>query len=342
MINRSDYNYDLPSELIAQYPLEKRTASRLLVVNAGDQTITHGTFTDIENFLKRNDLLVLNNTKVIPARLFGYKSSGGKIECFIERILDSHRALAHIRASKSPKPGTALILAEGILANVVVRQDDLFELMLQDRRQTWLDVLSAHGQIPLPSYIKRIPDAMDHSRYQTVFASQAGAVAAPTAGLHFDEALLARLTQSQVAAAEVTLHVGAGTFQPVREENLDHHKMHTEYLEVSSSTCEAINRAQAQKGRVVAVGTTVVRSLETASILQGIMPYSGETDLFIRPGYAFKTVDVLLTNFHLPMSTLLMLVCAFGGYDLIMQAYREAVLHCYRFFSYGDAMLIIK
>ncbi|MGY0217181.1 tRNA preQ1(34) S-adenosylmethionine ribosyltransferase-isomerase QueA [Endozoicomonadaceae bacterium StTr2] len=336
----SDFHFDLPDELIARYPMPERTASRLLVVN-GDAEPAHGTFKDLLDFLQPDDLLVLNNTRVIPARMHGRKASGGKIEVLVERVLDDRHVLAHVRSSKSPKPGTQLILEDEVQAEMVERQDALFKLKFLGE-ETVLQALDRLGHMPLPPYIDRADDMGDRERYQTVFAERKGAVAAPTAGLHFDDELLQALEDKGVRKTFVTLHVGAGTFQPVRVDRIEDHHMHSEYLEVSEEACQAIAETRARGGRVVAVGTTAVRSLETASQSGELKPYSGETDIFIFPGYEFKTVDVLVTNFHLPESTLLMLVSAFAGYDEMMNAYRVAVEQKYRFFSYGDAMLLTR
>ena len=284
---------------------------------------------------------MFNDTKVIPARLIGHKSSGGKVECLIERILAQQRVLAQLGVSKAPKLGSVIRFAAAFDATVIARRGGFYELeFMSDESALWL--LEQYGEIPLPPYIKRSPDAADCNRYQTVYAKNKGAVAAPTAGLHFDENVLAAMRQKGVAMAAVTLHVGAGTFQPVRVESLDKHQMHQESIEVSPQTCQAIAACHARGGRVIAVGTTVVRCLETAARSGDMMSFSGDTDLFIYPGYQFRCVDALLTNFHLPRSSLLMLVSAFAGYELIMEAYREAVKQHYRFFSYGDAMLLSR
>jgi len=334
----SDFDYDLPPELIAQFPQKRRTASRLLCVDPKVASIEHRQFVDVCDYICADDLLVLNNTKVIPARLFGQKESGGKIECLIERIINEQEALAHIRSSKSPKIGSKIILEEAFSATVIARKDDLFHLEIAGDKK-WLDLLNNHGKIPLPPYIQRAPDESDLSRYQTVFAKHHGAVAAPTAGLHFDEAMLEKLQAKGVQIVYLTLHVGAGTFMPVRVDDLDNHIMHSEYMEVDQGAVEAIKACKKRGGRVVAVGTTVVRSLETASRDGALKPFQGDTQLFITPGFKFQCVDTLITNFHLPQSTLLMLVSAFAGYELTMKAYQEAVQERYRFFSYGDAMI---
>ncbi|HEY9052461.1 MAG TPA: tRNA preQ1(34) S-adenosylmethionine ribosyltransferase-isomerase QueA [Gammaproteobacteria bacterium] len=335
----SDFNYDLPEELIAQYPLAERTASRLLYVH-GESCDDLG-FSDICDLIKPNDLLVFNNTRVIPARLYGEKETGGKIEVLVERVLDEHRVLAHIRASKSPKPGTSLLLESIIRAEMLGRQGDLFELRF-DNPESVIDLLERLGHMPLPPYIQRADEHSDQKRYQTVYAQHPGAVAAPTAGLHFDEPLLKKLQQQGVDFAYVTLHVGAGTFQPVRVEEIRDHHMHAEYIDVPQDVLNQVKATRARGGRVIAVGTTAVRSLESAASSGDLQAYQGDTDIFIYPGYTFNVVDVLITNFHLPQSTLLMLVSAFGGYQNIMQAYRHAVEKRYRFFSYGDAMFIEK
>lgn len=336
----SDFDYTLPEELIAQQPLPARSASRLLCLNRSQGGLRHCPFSEIVNVLDSRDLLIFNDTEVIPARLLGRKSTGGALECLIERLIDEHRVLAHLKASKSPKPGTRILLEDVLEVVVQGRQGELFELYFQSDRPV-LGLLQEYGRLPLPPYIERSPDTHDAQRYQTVYAKKPGAVAAPTAGLHFDDALLEALKAKGVQMAHVTLHVGAGTFQPVRTENVSEHHMHSEYLEVSQSVCDAVKQCQARGGRVIAVGTTTVRCLETAARDGIIKPYQGDTDIFIYPGYEFRCVDGLLTNFHLPKSTLLMLVCAFAGYDGVMAAYREAVEARYRFFSYGDAMLLL-
>lgn len=338
-MQRSDFHFELPPELIAQRPLTERCGSRLLVLDKGSHRIVDRQFSDIVDLLAPGDLLVFNDTRVIPARLFGTKASGGKIEMLVERVLNEHDVLAQVRASKSPKPGAMLYLDQDISAEVLARHEDLFELRFLDPRPV-LEILDAVGHIPLPPYIERADDAHDLRRYQTVYARRPGAVAAPTAGLHFDQPLLDRLCDKGVESAFVTLHVGAGTFQPVRVDDLQQHRMHAERVEVSAETCAAIKRTRQRGGRVVAVGTTAVRSLEGAVSDGQLQPFQGETRLFITPGYQFQVVDCLITNFHLPESTLLMLVCAFGGYESVMAAYQHAVEQKYRFFSYGDAMFI--
>jgi len=336
-----DFQFELPDELIARYPLEQRSASRLLCVDGNSGALAHRVFSDIEQLLEPGDLLVFNDTRVIPARLFGQKASGGKIELLVERVTGADQALAHLRASRAPKPGTRLLLEGGIEAEVVGRQDNLFELRF-DIQQPLVEVLEQFGHMPLPPYMKREDQLSDRERYQTVYNRKPGAVAAPTAGLHFDEPLLQRLAEKGVETAFVTLHVGAGTFQPVKVERVEEHHMHSEHIEVSAQVCEAVRAARARGKRVVAVGTTSVRCLESASRNGEIAPFSGETDIFIYPGYEFRSVDALITNFHLPESTLLMLVSAFAGYDHMMNAYRTAVAERYRFFSYGDAMFLTR
>ncbi len=337
-MKKSDFNYLLPDELIAQNPLAERNSSRLLCMDRDTGIITDRCFTDFISLLNERDLLVFNDTKVIPARLYGKKQSGGKIEILIERILDDQHATAHIKASKAPKPGTIIELDEGYQCGVLGREDDLFRLVFIDIKI--LDLLDKIGHIPLPPYITRADDASDLTRYQTVFAKQLGAVAAPTAGLHFDLALMDKIKALKVSTAFVTLHVGSGTFQPVRVENLAEHLMHKEYYAVIQDTVDAVNAAKARGGRVIAIGTTAVRALESASKTGRLVAGFGDTDLFITPGYTFKSVDALLTNFHFPESTLLMLVSAFAGYQPIMAAYRHAIEQSYRFFSYGDAMFL--
>jgi len=340
-MRRQDFQYDLPSELIAQQPPAERGASRLLYVDAAVGRLNDLMFADFPGLLRRGDLLVFNDTRVLPARLFGQKETGGKVEVMVERVLDSQRVLAHVRASKAPRPGMRLSLEGGAVAEVTGRHDDLFELAF-DAAMPAVEVLERHGHMPLPPYIERADTAADRERYQTVYARRPGAVAAPTAGLHFDQPLLERLERMGVASAFVTLHVGAGTFQPVRTERIEDHQMHAEYVEVPESVCEQVDHTRAAGGRVVAVGTTAVRSLESASRSGSLQPFRGDSDIFIYPGYEFVSVDALLTNFHLPESTLLMLVCAFAGYDLTMSAYRHAVEQRYRFFSYGDAMFLSR
>ncbi len=339
-MRRSDFHFDLPPALIAQYPVEPRSASRLLCLE-GD-AVHDALFTDLPDKLNAGDLLVFNDTRVIPARLLGHKESGGKVELLIERILEGQRVLAQARASKPLRPGARLTLHKGaqqVSARVLTKIDDFYEIEFTDSKNL-LNILEDIGHVPLPPYIARADETSDRQRYQTVYARQPGSVAAPTAGLHFDQPLLDTLAAKGVESAYVTLHVGAGTFQPMRVENLAGHKMHKEYLEVSAPVCERVRAARARGGRVIAVGTTTVRALESASRRGSIEPFQGETDIFIYPGYEFRSVDALITNFHLPESTLLMLVCAFGGYERVMAAYRHAVAQKYRFYSYGDAMFV--
>ena len=339
-MKKSDFNYHLPESLIAQKPLAERAASRLLHLDRVSGAIKDSQFSDFLDLLNANDLVVFNDTKVIPARLYGHKASGGKIEILIERVEAERQALAHIKASKSPKPDSLLNLDGGAICRVIERENDLFRLQFETE-QTLLDLLADIGHIPLPPYIERADDSDDLERYQTVFAKQAGAVAAPTAGLHFDQAALDKLEAKGIAKAFVTLHVGSGTFQPVRADDLADHVMHKEFYQVSQATVDAVEQARARGGRVVAIGTTAVRALESASRCGSLQAGFGDTDLFITPGYEFKSVDAMLTNFHLPESTLLMLISAFAGYDAVMQAYQHAIQQQYRFFSYGDAMVII-
>jgi len=335
----SDFHYQLPPELIAQQPLPLRSASRLLHLDGASGALHDSQIAALPDLLNAGDLLVFNDTRVIPARLYGVKDSGGKVEVLVERVLDAQRVLAQLRASKPPRAGSGLLLEGDVPVTVLGRHDDLYELRFETGEEVRA-VLERKGHMPLPPYIERADAEADRERYQTVYARNPGAVAAPTAGLHFDAALLERLRAKGVHSAYVTLHVGAGTFQPVRVARIEEHRMHSEYVEVDAAVCEQVRDARARGSRVVAVGTTAVRSLESAARGGELAPYSGETDIFIYPGYQFRVVDVLLTNFHLPDSTLLMLVCAFGGYDNVMRAYRHAVEQRYRFFSYGDAMFI--
>lgn len=338
-MKKSDFNYLLPDALIAQKPLAERDASRLLYMDRHSGQIADQQFTDFIDLIDPLDLLIFNNTKVIPARLFGKKHSGGKVEILIERILDDHHAIAHVRSSKSAKAGTLIALDKGYCCEVLGRVDDLFQLEFKGDDYL-LSILEAIGHIPLPPYITREDDASDLTRYQTVFAKEAGAVAAPTAGLHFNQALIEKLKAKGVQTAFVTLHVGSGTFQPVRTEDLSEHIMHKEYFSVQQEAVTAVQQARTRGGRVVAIGTTAVRALESASQSGQLEACFGDTDLFITPGYQFKSVDAILTNFHLPESTLLMLISAFAGYKPIMNAYRHAIDQSYRFFSYGDAMFL--
>jgi S-adenosylmethionine:tRNA ribosyltransferase-isomerase len=339
-MRRSDFYYELPEAQIALHPGAERSASRLLYLDPAQDEQRDCLFTDFPGMLRADDLLVFNDTRVIPARLFGRKESGGRTEVLVERITGPHEVLAHVRASKSPKPGSRLHFDGAGPARVTGRSGDLFRLEFCGGQDV-LEVLEQHGHVPLPPYIKRPDEAADHARYQTIYARRPGAVAAPTAGLHFDEKIMQQLAARGIETAFVTLHVGAGTFQPVRADRLEDHVMHQEYYEVSAAVCARIAAARQRGGRVVAVGTTAVRSLEAAAAASGaVEPSTGETRLFITPGYRFRCVDALLTNFHLPESTLLMLVCAFAGYSRVMSAYRHAIAQGYRFYSYGDAMFI--
>lgn len=334
----ADFDFDLPDALITQYPPAERTASRLLQLDGA--SLTDRQFTELPELIRPGDLLVFNNTRVLAARLYGRKATGGQVEILIERLLGSDRALAHLRASRAPTTDSTLTIGDTTL-RVAGRQGDLFELVLDDGGDL-ARLMDEQGHVPLPPYIQRADGPLDQARYQTVYASRLGAVAAPTAGLHFDQALLQRLRAQGVHTTEVTLHVGAGTFQPVRVAQIDQHQMHAEWLEVSPDVCEQVAATQARGGRVIAVGTTSVRSLETAAASGRLQPYTGDTRLFIKPGFRFQVVDQLLTNFHLPRSTLLMLVSAFAGCAQIQQAYAHAVQQGYRFFSYGDAMLLTR
>lgn len=334
-MQKSDFNYNLPNELIARYPLAQRVQSRLLRVT--DSEFIDGAFHDLPSLLKAGDLLVFNDTRVIPARFYGRKVTGGKLEILIERVLDDVTALAHIRSSKSPKAGARILLDEGYECHVQEREGDLFKLAFLEPIEAVLDAI---GHIPLPPYIDREDESLDFERYQTVFSKTPGAVAAPTAGLHFDEKMLETINALGVDTAYVTLHVGSGTFQPVREENLADHIMHKEWLAVSGEVVQKIKQTKLAGGRVIAVGTTAMRSLESAAKSGELKPYIGETDLFITPGYSFNVVDAMVTNFHLPESTLLMLVSAFSGYKRMKAAYQHAIEQEYRFFSYGDAMFL--
>ncbi|HAT5010513.1 tRNA preQ1(34) S-adenosylmethionine ribosyltransferase-isomerase QueA [Serratia marcescens] len=342
----ADFSFELPESLIAHYPQAERSACRLLQLDGPSGALTHGIFTDLLDKLEAGDLLVFNNTRVIPARMFGRKVSGGKIEVLVERVLDDHRVLAHVRASKAPKPGAELLLGddESIAATMVARHETLFELRFNDERDVFT-ILNAAGHMPLPPYIARPDEDADRELYQTVYSEKPGAVAAPTAGLHFDEPLLAALRAKGVEMAFVTLHVGAGTFQPVRVETIEDHVMHAEYAEVPQEVVDAVLACKARGKRVVAVGTTSVRSLESAAAASKealIAPFFGDTSIFIYPGYHYQVIDALVTNFHLPESTLIMLVSAFAGYKNTMNAYQQAVAEQYRFFSYGDAMFISR
>tara|TARA_R110000796_G_scaffold245181_3_gene369100 strand:+ start:2540 stop:3580 length:1041 start_codon:yes stop_codon:yes gene_type:complete len=340
----ADFSFDLPDELIARYPTAQRNASRLLTLSGENSELADKKFTDLFNLINPGDLMVFNNTRVIPARLFGQKSTGGKLEILVERMLDDKRILAHVRSSKSPKVDTLIDLDGGYQMKMLARHDALFELELQSDK-TILEVLEDVGHMPLPPYIDRPDEDTDKERYQTVYNQTPGAVAAPTAGLHFDNAMLADLKAKGVNIAFVTLHVGAGTFQPVRVDNVLEHKMHSEWANVSQEVVDLIAQTKAAGNRVVAVGTTSVRSLESAARASGDNPlqaFNGDTDIFIYPGFQFKVVDAMVTNFHLPESTLIMLLSAFAGYEAVMKAYQHAITQKYRFFSYGDAMFVTK
>jgi S-adenosylmethionine:tRNA ribosyltransferase-isomerase len=352
-MQRRDFHFDLPPELIAQRPTTSRSASRMLVLDGASGSRRDLQFCDLPSLLDAPDLLVFNDTRVIPARVFGAKESGGAVEILLERALTATTALAHVRASKGLKLHALVNLPGGHTARMLARQSDLFQLQFSCDVAAFFE---AHGEVPLPPYIGRTPDGADRERYQTVYARNLGAVAAPTAGLHFDAGIFAALAARRIRHAFVTLHVGAGTFQPVREDDIERHQMHEEYLEVPEATCEAINEARDAGGRVIAVGTTVVRSLETAAAVspdgaraasgtpgalpRGVVPYRGATRIFIKPGHRFRAVDAMVTNFHLPESTLLMLCSAFVGREALLAAYAHAVQARYRFFSYGDAMFL--
>jgi S-adenosylmethionine:tRNA ribosyltransferase-isomerase len=335
-MRRSDFAYDLPVDLIAQHPPLHRAGGRLLHV-PGAQPLQDLQFTDFPNLLRAGDLLVFNDTRVIPARVHGVKPTGGQVEILLERVLDGNRILAHVNSSKPLRAEAPVALAGGVEARFIARREDLFELQLSTEP---LAYFQQYGAMPLPPYIERTAEADDATRYQTIYAREPGAVAAPTAGLHFDDEILARCKSKGVESTFVTLHVGAGTFQNIRVDDLQQHRMHAERISVSAEACAAIAATKARGGRVVAVGTTVVRTLESAAQAGTLQPYDGETRLFITPGYQFRVIDALLTNFHLPESTLLMLVSAFGGFEQVMNAYRHAVERRYRFFSYGDAMFL--
>lgn len=338
-MKRSDFQFDLPSGLIAQQPLEQRSDSRLLHLARQEGELADLAVRDLPRLLMPGDLLVFNDTRVIPARLSGHKETGGKIEILLERWLDEFTCLAQVRASKPPRAGSKLVLSHGEIVQVEGREGEFYRL--RSDPEPWSEIMNRSGHIPLPPYIDRADTELDRERYQTVFAARPGAVAAPTAGLHFDEALLQRLDDQGIRRVAVTLHVGAGTFQPVREEHIENHRMHAEYLEVSPAVCAAVAETKAAGGRVIAVGTTSVRSLETAASGGHLQPFAGDSRIFIYPGYTFRVVDGIITNFHLPESTLLMLVSAFAGMEPVRAAYAHAVRERYRFFSYGDAMLIL-
>ncbi|WP_250623989.1 tRNA preQ1(34) S-adenosylmethionine ribosyltransferase-isomerase QueA [Pinirhizobacter soli] len=338
-MKKSDFDFDLPNALIAQSPLAERSASRLLVLDRGAGTRQNRQFRELPGMLQPGDLLVFNDTRVLPARLFGHKESGGAVEILIERVTGTHEARAQLGVSKKPKEGGRIVLADGSAVTVLGREGEFFRLRFESH-EPLEKILLRLGEMPLPPYIERRPGQEDTTRYQTVFAREPGAVAAPTAGLHFDEGLLGRLAERGVDFGYVTLHVGAGTFQPMRAEDITDHVMHREWLNVGAELVEKIRRTRAAGGRVVAVGTTVVRALESATVEGRLHPFAGETQIFIFPGYRITSIDGLITNFHLPQSTLLMLVSALTSREFILDAYRYAVQERYRFFSYGDAMLV--
>lgn len=340
-MNKKDFDYHLPKKLIAQQPIAQRSQSRLLVLDKNHGSVTDCQFTDIIDFLNPDDLLVFNNTKVMPARLPGRKQTGGQIEVFIERVLNQHQAKALLKSNKSVRLGTKIYFNDQAMLQVTGRQGMFFLVEALDISHDLNSIMEKHGVMPLPPYIQRDSTETDSERYQTVYAKTAGAVAAPTAGLHFDDKTLSRLKEQNINSAFVTLHVGAGTFQPVKVDIIENHKMHKEWLHVDDEVVKAVKKTKARGGRVIAVGTTAVRCLETACQNAELKAFSGDTDIFIYPGYRFKVIDGLLTNFHLPESTLLMLVSALAGRDNILNAYHHAIEQKYRFFSYGDAMLIV-
>jgi S-adenosylmethionine:tRNA ribosyltransferase-isomerase len=339
-VKKSDFHFDLPPGLIAQAPLPERSASRLLVVDVPSRQFADRRFTDLLEYLRPGDLLVFNDTRVLPARLYGHKETGGAVEILIERVRGTHEALAQLGVSKKPREGSRILLADGSTIRVLGREGEFYTLRFESS-EPLEKVLAKLGRMPLPPYIAREAQLDDETRYQTVYARAPGAVAAPTAGLHFDAPLLDALRVRGVDSGYVTLHVGAGTFQPIRRDKLDDHVMHREWLNVGAELVEKMRRARARGGRVIAVGTTVVRALESATHAGVVEPFAGDTQIFIFPGYKITSVDGLITNFHLPESTLLMLVSAYAGRELMLDAYRHAVEHGYRFFSYGDAMLIL-
>lgn len=339
-MKKSDFDFELPPELIAQVPLPQRSASRLLLLDVAAQSRQDRMFRELPEFLRPGDLLVFNDTRVLPARLYGRKPTGGAVEILIERVTGAHEAIVQLGVSKKPRDGSRIELADGSYATVLGRDESFFRLRFESP-EPLERLLLRLGEMPLPPYIGRHADAGDLERYQTVYAREPGAVAAPTAGLHFDEALLAMLRERGVDFGYVTLHVGAGTFQPVRVDDIKDHQMHREWLNVGAGLVEQIQRTRAGGGRVIAVGTTAVRALESATVNGTLRPFAGETQIFIFPGYRFSSIDGLITNFHLPQSTLLMLVSALAGREFILDAYRHAVEQRYRFFSYGDAMLIL-
>ncbi len=340
MLELSDYDFDLPETSIARYPAKERSQSRLLAIDRFKGQWQDQTFLALGSYLRAGDLLVLNNSKVMPARLYGQKETGGRVELLIERILSSQEVLSQIRASKPLKAGQNIILDSGERLYVIERKDNLFQLRFLGQNSA-LEVMQASGHIPLPPYLHRAAEALDSERYQTVYAKPQGSVAAPTAGLHFDEAMLAHLQEQGIELAYLTLHVGAGTFQPVRVNKIEEHQLHAEWLEVPESVCTAVRQTKARGGRVIAVGTTTVRALESAARTGSLEAFSGDSNIFIYPGYSFRVIDGLLTNFHLPQSSLLMLVAAFAGYETTLNAYHHAIASEYRFYSYGDCMLIL-
>ena len=336
-MRRSDFRYSLPDELIARYPSERRSDSRLLHLDGRTGAIADRRFAELPALLRRGDLLVVNDTRVVPARIQGRKDSGGRVEILLERVLENRRALVQLRASKPPAPGSLIRLPGDAVATVAARAGEFWELTFAEDPAR---LFETYGEMPLPPYLGRSAEDLDRKRYQTIFAREPGAVAAPTAGLHFDRELLEACSAAGVSMAHVTLHVGAGTFQPVRVDDLGEHRMHAEMLEVTEQTCAQVDECHRRGGRTVAVGTTTVRALESAASGGGLAPYRGETRLFLRPGDRFRVTDALVTNFHLPESTLLMLVCALAGRERVLNAYRHAVAERYRFFSYGDAMFV--
>jgi S-adenosylmethionine:tRNA ribosyltransferase-isomerase len=340
-VNIAEFDYDLPPELVAQWPLPERAASRLLCLDGESGALEDRVFSDIGSKLRPDDVLVVNDTRVVKARLAGLKPTGGRVSILIERVLDERTALAQLRASTRMRAGAVIRLADGTDLRVNGGSGSLFEIALDGAGSFW-DLMEAQGRVPLPPYVRRADEPIDAERYQTVYAAHPGAVAAPTAGLHFDEDLLRRLREAGVVVTPITLHIGAGTFQPVRSADLEAHRMHSERAMLGPATCRRIIEARARGGRVIAVGTTTVRVLESASRGDGVAPFEGETSLFIYPGFEFRCVDALITNFHLPRSTLLALVSAFAGRENVLEAYRHAVAERYRFYSYGDAMFITR
>ena len=334
-----EFNFDLPQHLIAQTPLQKRDSSRLLVLNKNTKSFSDKKFTDFVDLLNTNDLLIFNDTRVIKARLFGKKITGGKVEIMIERILDNRHALAHLKTSKKIFDGTIFEINEDVSVKVIRKENDLFYIEFNSNLSSY-DILEKYGHIPLPPYIERSADKSDENRYQTIYAKESGAVAAPTAGLHFSDEIFKALDDKKIKYTFLTLHVGAGTFQPVRENDLDHHQMHSESFNVPDKTIQMIDDAKSKNGRIIAIGTTVLRALESKFSEETIQSGFKETSIFIKPGYTFKIVDALLTNFHLPKSTLFILVSAFSGSDTMKKLYQHAIKNEYRFFSYGDATFI--